>query len=299
MSTLSKGLDALFDKLESWVILTVKALPNLLIAAAVLTGFVVASKFIYRWALQAAGKTELNESLDHLLASMAKIFVISVGIVLALSILELDKAVFSMLAGVGVIGLALGFAFQDLAANFISGLILAIRAPIGIGDLILVHGVEGTVINIRLRDTVVRTAEGHDVFIPNKIFMSEHFTNFSSHGKRRIEVIVGASYNDDLTQVKEVLLTAIQTLENALPEPAPVAYVKELGDFTIPIQVRFWVKYPGANFLGERDKAVVLLKKAMDAAGLSIPFPIRQLEFSNGLEKEVKDFLTGTRSPAK
>lgn len=252
--------------------------PNILISIVILVTFWMLARFVYQWMLKAFKKTHLNESLEHLLANTCRVIVICVGIVFALSVLELQKTVFSLLAGVGVIGLALGFAFQDLAANFISGIMLAIRAPIKIDDVIKINDTMGTVIDIRLRDSLIRNFDGQDVFIPNKEFTSNKLTNYSSFGRRKVQLNVGIGYENDPKKALKIIEETVSKIDGVLSDPEPRAFVESLGDSSVNIICNVWFKYPGGSYLQIRNDATIEIKTKLEDAGFNLPFPVRTLD---------------------
>lgn len=288
MEQLTKAVQQISEKLIGWGEAFILALPNMLIAALIVAIFWLVSRWVYNLTQSVFAKTQLNESLEHLLANTAKIAVIALGVIFALSVLQLQKAVFSMLAGVGVLGLALGFAFQDLVANFVAGVLLAVRAPMRLNDVVEINGIQGTVIDIRIRDTLIRNFDGQDVFIPNKDFMTDEFHNYSSFGRRKIKISVGVDYNADLDQAKKIVLEAAKNTGNILDDPAPAVYVDALGDSSVNLTAHTWIKYPGADFLEVRDHATINVKKALDAADISIPYPTRTLDIRPEVESFVK-----------
>jgi len=283
--TIANSLDELYKKMEGWFEEAVQMLPNFILAILVVVFFWVLSKWVYRAVVNLFKKTHFNESLEHLLAHCCKILVILVGVVLALGVLELQKTVFSLLAGVGVIGLALGFAFQDLAANFISGIMLAIRAPIKINDVVEIDGVQGTVIEILLRETLIRNFSGQDIFIPNKDFTSSKFTNYSSFGKRKVVIDVGVGYEDDAQGALEILKDTVSKIPGALKDPEPQVYIDELGSSSVNLKGHVWFEYPGGNILQLKSDGLRLIKSALEAKGYNIPFPIRTLELGESASR--------------
>lgn len=280
--TLTESISKLYDKLETWIELFIKMLPNLLIALVVIIAFWILSKFVYKWMKRLFEKTHFNESIENLLANIIRFIVIAIGIVIALGILSLQKTVFSLLAGVGVIGLALGFAFQDLASNFIAGIMLAVSAPIKIGDVIKIKGTQGTVVDIRLRDTHIRNFDGQDIFIPNKDFTTNELTNYSSYGMRKITISVGVGYEDDAHKATQIIQEALKSLDGILSDPEPISFVESLGDSAVNIFGHVWFKYPGGSYFQVRHDATVKIKKDLEEAGFNIPFPIRTLDIPSG-----------------
>lgn len=146
-------LDPILKKLNIWLESGLEMLPNLAVAIIVLIVFVFIAKFANKAILRILSRTYKNTELSTIIAKIVNIIIIILGLMFALSLLHLDKTVSSVLAGAGVIGIALSFAFQDIAANFVNGLILAAKRPFEIGDVIEVEGIIGTVLSIHLRTT--------------------------------------------------------------------------------------------------------------------------------------------------
>jgi small conductance mechanosensitive channel len=197
-----------------------------------------------------------------------------------LAIIGLDKAVTSLLAGVGIVGLALGFAFQDIASNFVSGILLAIRKPVQIGDVIESNDHFGTVININLRSTIILSMQGQHVHIPNKDIYNKPIKNFSEEGKRRIDLKCGVSYGDNLEKVKQITIDAVKSIDYILPSDGIILFFKEFGDSSINFEVRYWVNFKKQpDYLAAPSDGVMRIKKAYDENNIMIPFPIRTLDF--------------------
>lgn len=286
----SDGLDKLLDKLKGWGEGIIAMIPNMLIAIVVIFIFMALSRWVYNATRKLFQRTNFNKNLEHLMANGCRILVIIIGLILALAILQLQKTVFSLLAGVGVVGLALGFAFQDLAANFISGIMIAVRSPLKIDDVIEISGIQGTVIDIKLRDTLVRNFDGQDVFIPNKDFTSNHFTNYSSNGKRRVVVEVGVGYEDDAKKAVDVVVKALNGVENILSDPAPQAFISGLGGSSVNLVGYIWLRYPGESYLEVKSEAILKVKRALEAEGFNIPFPIRTINLDKGTKLALDKF---------
>lgn len=186
-----------------------------------------------------------------------------------------------MLAGLGILGLALGFAFQEIASNFISGIILSINKPFTIGDIIEVDGNTGTVEFVSLRTTNIRTFQGQKILIPNKTIFQNAITNYTENGKRRVDLEVGVSYGDDLEKVQKVTLEAINSLDDILKEEAVQFFFTDYGDSSINFVVMFWTEYKKkhSEYMEAKHRAIMAINKAFNANDISIPFPIRTLDF--------------------
>lgn len=223
--------------------------------------------------------------ISNLFGSLIYAIILGLVILTALRILNLDKALSTALAGAGIIGLALAFAFQDIAANFVSGVVLSIRLPMRIGHLVQVKDTIGTVLQINLRDTVIRTLHGHDVIIPNKMIFENPIINYSLSNKRCIDLDVGVSYDDHLPDVKEITLNALKEIEDRLDEQGALFYYQKFGDSSIDFFVRLWLKETNqAFYLETRSQAIMIIKKAFDQHQLTFPFPTRTLDFDNQVD---------------
>ena len=289
VKSLENSINLILGKLQTWFELAVQNFPNAVLAIVVLVLSFYVSRWIGRFAAKGLDKTHLSSNISSLLTGVIRIALLAVGTMLALGILKLDKVVLSMLAGVGVVGLALGFAFQDLASNFISGIMIAIRAPIRIGDIVEISGEIGVVKEIRLRDTVIRSFTGQHIYLPNKEFTGKMFKNFSDTGERRITISVGVGYEDDLRAAKKTILKTIKEIKtNSTQEPA--VYLTEFGASSMNMVVHLWIKFPGDDYLGLIDEGIIRIKESLDKAGFNIPFPIRTVDLHHETKAVIEAF---------
>lgn len=270
----------LSEKLMNWLETTIAMLPNLVVALLILIVFFLLGRLVRKGVKHMLEKTTSNKTIINLLETVVGVLVIGIGVFIALSILKLDGAVTSLLAGAGIIGLALGFAFQDIASNFISGIILSIRHPFGIGDIIETNGFYGKVKKMNLRNTIVRTPQGQIVYIPNKSVFENPLENFTSSGLRRIDLSCGVSYGDDLEKAKDVAIEAVKGLDNYNADKGIEFYYDEFGGSSINFKIRFWVNFENnPDFWSARSDAIIAITKAFDENDIMIPFPIRTLDF--------------------
>lgn len=275
------AVEAIGSELQSWKEGAISLVPNLAVAIVVMAAAFFAARLGKKASRSWLGRTHVDEQIARLVGSGVQFAILSGGLVLALQALHLDKAVTTALASVGVIGLALGFALQDLISNLVSGLALAVRRPFELGDVIETNGVTGTVEETGLRTTQIREFSGVVVMIPNAKIFGEIQRNVSKAHVRRIEVAVGCSYADGLDEVEDACYAALDRVEACLPEPEPQVLFKEFGASSIDLEVRFWVPYgeePGSYLTG-RSQAVKAIKRSFDESGLTIPFPIRTVDF--------------------
>ncbi len=270
----------LTEKLMGWLETAIAMLPNMVMALLVLIVFFVIGKLVRTAVKNMLRKATGNKTIINLLETIVGVSIVGIGIFISLSILDLDGAVTSLLAGAGIIGLALGFAFQDIASNFISGIILSIRHPFGIGDIIETNDFYGTVKKMNLRNTILKMPQGQTVYIPNKAVFENPLENFTQSGERRIDLECGVSYGDDLEKAKEVVIEAVETLDNYNDAKEVDFYYDEFGGSSINFEVRFWVNFKSnSDFLSARSDAIIAIMKAFDETDIMIPFPIRTLDF--------------------
>ncbi|MAE74795.1 MAG: mechanosensitive ion channel protein MscS [Bdellovibrionaceae bacterium] len=270
----------LTEELESWFEVAIKALPNLVVAILVLLVFAGIAKLARKLIKKLSKKIVDNEAVTGLLETLTQFIVMAVGVFMALGILNLDKTVTSLLAGAGVIGLALGFAFQEIASNFVSGILIAFREPYKLGDIIEIDGHQGTVTKIELRTTSITTFQGLEVIIPNKRMFTETFTNYTTTPRRRIDLEVGVSYGDKLDEAVDVTKKALEGIDGRLESEEVQIYFTEFGSSSINFVAHIWIPYPAnPNFLEVRHKAIMAIKSAFEENDLTIPYPIRTLDF--------------------
>ena len=268
------------EKLGGWFDVVISHIPNFIVAVIIAIIF----SFIARLAGKGMKKV-LRRSLDStqiadLMASIFKVIVLSVGVFIALDFMGLKSTVTSLLAGAGIVGLAIGFAFQDMTENLIAGIAMGIRKPFKAGDVIETDNVFGSVHSINLRNTLIESFYGQLILVPNKILFRNVLRNYSTLGVRRIEVPVGISYADDIEKASEVIVEKINQFDFVIRKNETAVYAEGFGDSSINLLVWFWIKYPGEpDFMTVRHKGVVAVKQALDAADISIPFPIRTLDF--------------------
>lgn len=268
------------NKLTLWVQELIKMLPNIFLAAVVLVTGIFTARKLRDLSAKLLTKVSKNKTLNSLFESVIYMFLIGIIIFISLSILQLDKAVTSILAGAGIIGLALAFAFQDIAANFICGIFISLRKPINIDDIVKIKDYMGKVNNINLRDTVMHTFQGQIVIIPNKDVFQNPIVNYTMLGKRRFDLNIGISYGEDLERVKEITLEAVKGIDGLAEGEETTFYYEGFGDSSINFIIRLWAKSPEqAIWLKVGSEAIMKIKKAYNENDIVIPFPIRTLDF--------------------
>lgn len=276
----AEPIETVVDKLDGWLVAFIDMIPNMAVTLLLLIVFLVLAKLGSKLFRKLFSKASNNKALEYLFSAIIYIAILGIGLFIMLAVLGLDKAVNSLLAGIGVVGLALGFAFQDIAANFVSGILMAFRRPFKIGDIVEVKDIMGIVTRTNLRDTVIETFQGQEVYIPNKDFLQNAFYNFSVLKKRRVDIVIGVSYAEDLERVEDVVMGVIKNLEGVIEADKVVFDYSEFGSSSINFNIRFWIEYPDQpDFLKMRSNAIKAIRVAFAEQDITIPFPIRTLDF--------------------
>ena len=220
-------------------------------------------------------KARFSQPLIHLLVNNVYRYVIlTLGLIMAASQLGIDMA--AALAGIGVVGIAVGFAAQESVANMIAGFLIFLDRPFDVGDYVTTQEKYGEVRQITMRTTRIRTPENTYVVIPNKKIIGDTLVNHSMFGRTRVDVPVGIAYKEDIRQARSVLLDAARATEGVLGTPPPDVVATELGGSSVNLEVRVWIKDAKEEqpvFYGTLEAC----KLALDAAGIEIPFPHLQL----------------------
>ncbi|MDX1632714.1 MAG: mechanosensitive ion channel family protein [Thermoanaerobaculia bacterium] len=275
-----EAIGNLYDKLQGWTEGFFALLPNLVVALLVLFLFWLLSKMVRRMAARAMARITDNRALHTLVKNVAGIAMLGVGLFIALGVLKLDKTVAALLGGAGVVALALGFAFQDIAENFMAGILMALRRPFSVGDTVETGDFFGRVEEVNLRNTILRLPTGQVVLIPNSDVFGDPITNYTRGGERRVDLECGVSYGDDLEQAEEVAQEAVASVSLRNRDRDPELFYTEFGGSSINFVVRFWIDdFRQSAFLAARSEAIQRIHRAFDDAGLDIPFPITTLDF--------------------
>ena len=243
--------------------------------------FAIAIFFIGRWVASSIRNliTKIMEkkNVDKTLVSFASSLAY-MGMMVFVVVAALDRVgikTTSFIAILGAAGLAVGLALQGSLANFASGVLMIIFRPFKCGDFIEGAGTSGIVEAITIFTTEMRTGDNKKIIVPNGKMMSDNIINYSAKETRRIDMIVGVSYSDDLNKVKHVLEDILASDERILDDPAPTIGVAELADSSVNFVVRPWVK--SADYWSVKFDTNKTIKEKFDAEGISIPFPQQDL----------------------
>ncbi len=258
-----------FNKLTHWGVALIAMLPNLVLAAVVLVAFVFISKFIKSISYKILHKFSEKESISRLFSAVASMLVMIIGLFIALKILNLNQAVSTLLAGAGIIGLALGFAFQDLTANFISGIFMIFKRPFEVGEVLETNGFTGTVEDIQLRTTTIYTYQGLHVILPNKDIFQKPIINHSRSENRRVEFTFSVPVEQDLNKIETVTKEALNKLDFLTENKPAQVFFTEIADKSVKLVIWFWVPFhKKPSFMESRHRALLSLIDSYKQQGI-------------------------------
>ena len=263
-------------------------LPYFMVAIVVLLVFWLLSLIFKSVVSKLLSKSHTHRNLVRVFQRIGGALIFFIGLMIAMVIAIPGFTPAKLVGALGIGSVAIGFAFKDIFQNLLSGILLLLSEPFRIGDQIVSGEFEGTVEDIKVRATTIRTYDGRQVVIPNSQLYTSALTVNTAYKRRRLELTVGIGYEDDIRKAKEVILQALEKAETVskLAEPSVVA--TEFGASSIDLKVRWFINDgTQANKVTSIHEVIVEIKDQLDAAGVNIPFPIRTLDFSDESASEL------------
>ena len=245
------------------------------LVAAVLI-FVI-GKWVARLIARLLEKLMIKSNMDKTLAKFLRnlVYFLLLAFVIIGAIDKLGVQTTSLVAIIGAAGLAIGFALQGSLSNFAAGVMIIIFRPFKVGDFVEAAGTMGSVQEIKIFSTILRSPDNRLIVVPNSKITADNITNFTAIDRRRIDMVFGISYDDDIRKAKEVLEGIVKSDQRVLSDPAQVIAVSELGDSSVNLVCRPWVK--PSDYWDVYFETTEKAKLALEAAGLTIPFPQRDV----------------------
>ncbi|GIW97094.1 MAG: mechanosensitive ion channel protein MscS [Pirellulaceae bacterium] len=224
-----------------------------------------------------------NSLLSSVLARTVAVVVFLLGLYLVLRISGLTRLAMTVIGGTGVLGLVVGFAFRDIAENFLASVLISMQQPFARGDLIAVADYKGFVQRVNTRSTLLMTLEGNHVQIPNATIYKETIINYMANPKTRFDFAVGIGYDDPINQAQSIALSVVREHPAVFDDPEPLVLVENLGASTVNLRVYFWVDIHRYDGLKVRSSVIRLTKLAYQQAGISMPDEAREVVFPEGV----------------
>ena len=269
VDTLATLQDQLVDMAEGFV----RALPNMAIALVIIVITWIVARIAVRGVSRAIGKTDMRPSLQNLIDTVVKLGIWIVGLMIALIVVMPGMTPASLIAGLGIGAVAIGFAFQDIFENFLAGVLIMLREKMRIGDVIECEGIIGKVEHITLRETHVRKLSGEVTLVPNSMLFKNPVEILTDEQMRRHEVIAGVSYDTDLDHAAEVIRKAVESVDVVERDKGIDVFAVEFNSSSVDFKVRWWAGSTPRNMWESKDKVIRAIKRALDDAGIEIPFP--------------------------
>lgn len=262
---------------------TVEHTPNIIAAVVLLTVTWLAAKLARRVATKLMpGKGE-QRSLTIAIRKILTIVVWVGGIALTAVVLFPSVKPSSLIAGLGLGSVAIGFAFKDIFENFFAGMLILFRQPFAIGDHVEVDGIEGIVENITIRDTLVRQTDGQPVIIPNSVLFKNPVTVRTDKDTRRVTIMCGVAYDEDIDKAREVITNAVKTVDSVNKDKPVQIFANAFGASSVDFEVTWWTGSSPVDIRKSRDEVVASVKRALDDANIEIPYPYQTLTFHEAL----------------
>ncbi len=261
---MDKWLDIVRQKLETWLTGFVKMLPNIVVAALVFTFFFFAARLLRKLVYKLLFRLSEKKSISSLFSNIFFLLILFVGLFVSLQLLHLEKTVASLLAGAGIVGLALGFAFQDLTANFISGVFIIFRKPFEVGQIVDTNGFVGIVEDIQLRSTTIRTNQGLHIMLPNKDIFQKPITNYSLSAKRRADIALTIPAKANVAQVEPAIRQALANIDGLDKEKDIEINFTDYNGDTLKLEIWCWINNEDMKqFIKTRDQVIKKLHEAV------------------------------------
>ncbi|MBT8395596.1 MAG: mechanosensitive ion channel, partial [Gemmatimonadetes bacterium] len=289
-TSVSMRLRPLLQTAEGKLYLWLSYLPLLLLAVALALFFLGLARLVYRWDAL-FDRVSRNPFLRNLIRQIVGGSVGLLGVLLALELLDATALVGAVLGAAGVVGIAMGFAFRNIAENYLAGIILSLRQPFSPDDHVLVEGQEGRVLRLTSRETLLMTLDGNHLRIPNATIFNSVVQNLTRNPLRRFRFDLSVGQSEDLSRVMELARATLLDMEGVLNDPPPWAIVSEVGDSWVLLRFFGWVDQRDVAFEKARSEAIRLTKEAFDAAGIAMPAPeygLRLLDAEPGVKIEVE-----------
>jgi small conductance mechanosensitive channel len=269
-----------FDWAEVWTMIQTTGVDlgiNLVTAVVIFfVGKWIVNLFV-KGLMKAMQKGDMDITLRRFVANLARMLLMLFVIIAAIHQLGIQTA--SLIALLGAAGLAVGLALQGSLSNFAAGVLIVLFRPYKVGDWIEGGGVSGSVEEVQILTTVLKTGDNKRVIIPYSQIMGTTITNYSANETRRVDLVVGVSYSDDLDKVRKELEGLVTADDRILDDPAVTIAVSELADSSVNFVLRPWVKT--ADYWGVYFDLTEAIKKRFDEVGISIPFPQQDVHIHN------------------
>lgn len=274
-------MSEILEYLQNLAVQFVEFLPRLLLGLLIFVLAYIISRWVSRLVRRGMKRRGYDPELIVLLVLLTRWGILIVGIIIAAEVAT-EGTLGSLIAGLGIAGFTVGFALQDVAKNFVAGILLLLQQPFELGDSIEVAGYGGHVRAISLRTTELLTWDGRFVLIPNADIYTSPIVNLTRANPRRIELGIGVAPDSDLDRVTRITLAAIAEVAGVLKNPAPSVMFGNFGESTIDFKLLYWADMEATDFNAATDAGVKSLKTAFEREGIELPYPTMTIHTNPG-----------------
>jgi len=265
-------------------------LERLIIGLLVFAVGYLITRIIQHVVVKAVRRTPGGVAVEHALSRVVAIVGITLAFMTALSTMGVD--INALIAALGLTSLAIGLALKDTIENAITGVLLLIQRPFKVGDVIQVTSVTGTVVDVAIRTTKIKSLDGLHVLIPNRHVYDAVITNWSYYPQRRVTMTVGVAYETDLARAYRVLSEAVTATQGVLTEPALTVSFEGFDESAIRMVFRFWIEWQTTNATGLQTQLIQVIMEVARREGINIPYPIRTVLLQNPIEPAPQNATT-------
>lgn len=279
----SWSLDPARRELRNFTQQAIAALPLVLLSLFILPMAWYLARLVAQVARWVMGARVTSPFLKDIIARTISFPVFLLGLYLVLQIAGLTQLALSLMGGAGVVGIVIGFAFRDIAENFLASLLLSIRQPFQRGDWIRVDGQEGLVQSMNTRSTVLISGEGNHIQIPNSAVFKNTIENYSAAAKRRDTFDIGVGYDASVAQAQQIITTLLKENGTIYDDPPAMVLIDSLGASTVNVKVYYWYDFSKHSPLKLKSALLRQAKKALTEGGISMPDEAREVIFPQGI----------------
>ena len=276
-------IEPLFQKVQRMWVGFVELLPLLVIAVVLLIFTWLMSRVLVAVLKRSLKQSKIRRSLRELFASLIKVTVWTVGFLIAITIIFPSLTPAKLLTVLGLGSVAVGLAFKDIFENFFAGILIMLRKPMRIGDFVECESIKGRVEKITVRETYLRKTDDQLIIVPNSFLFKNPVYVLTDLSLRRFDLVVGVAYGEDVDNARDVIRSALEKLSDIDKQRDIEVYAREFNSSSLDFTVRWWANSEPLDMHKSRDKVVTAIKKALDDAGIEIPFPYRTLTFKEPL----------------
>jgi small conductance mechanosensitive channel len=278
--------DQAIDRLDAMGTTAARMLPGLIIAVVVFLIGLLVARLVRAAVRRAAHLRQASADSSAVLGRIAGGVTILISFMIAASVAFPSVSAADLFNLLGIGGVAIGFAFRDVLQNLLAGILILLTRPFVIGDQIRAGNYEGTVEDVWIRATVLRTYDNQRILIPNASLFTDKITILTAHEARRISFPLTIGTSDDINTAKRVIIDALLKAESVINEPAPEALVTGIGSSGVDMTARFWINPPRRReAVVSLDAAITAVKKALTEAGIDLPYRTSQVLFHDQTEE--------------